>query len=171
MSNSAPLPDPQLPRGTQVLDTVAAQVAAIDTLIALARKTLRVFDTDLSQMGWNAPGRAAALSAFLRSSQDARVQIIVHDTRWLESACPRLLAVYRQWTTSVTIYRTGEAARAVMDPLVIVDDVHFLHRFHRDQPRATLAIDEPTLARPLVRRFEEIWATGESGIGATVLGL
>ena len=51
-----------------------------------------------------------------------------------------------------------------MDPLVIVDGRHFLHRFHVEQPRAALAIEEPQLARPLVKRFEEIWATGEPGL-------
>ena len=171
ISTSAPPPESTPPRGSRLLDSIAAQIEAIDTLVALARRTLRVFDTDLSQMGWNSPARTAALTAFLRRSQDARLQIIVHDTRWLEGEGPRLLAVYRQWSTSVTIYRTGAAARGAMDPLVLADDAHFLHRFHRDQPRATLAIDEPALARPLVRRFDEIWATGEPGVTATVLGL
>ena len=58
-----------------------------------------------------------------------------------------------------------------MDPLVIVDGRHFLHRFHIEQPRAALGIGEPLVARPLVERFEEIWATGEPGVDATVLGL
>ena len=34
-----------------------------------------------------------------------------------------------------------------------------------------LAIDMPAGARPLVTRFEEIWATGEPGLTGTVLGL
>ena len=58
-----------------------------------------------------------------------------------------------------------------MDPLVIADGRHFLHRFHIDQPRASLAIDNSQLAGPLVTRFEEIWATGEPGVAGTVLGL
>ena len=70
-----------------------------------------------------------------------------------------------------TIYRTGPEARSAMDPLLIVDSRHFLHRFHIDQPRAALAIEQPALARPLVMRFEQIWTTGEPGLSATVLGL
>ena len=34
-----------------------------------------------------------------------------------------------------------------------------------------LAVDAPLRARPLVMRFEEIWATGEPGLNASVLGL
>ena len=50
-----------------------------------------------------------------------------------------------------------------MDPLVIVDGRHFLHRFHIDHPRASLVIENPQQAGPLVTRFEEIWATRAPG--------
>jgi hypothetical protein len=54
---------------------------------------------------------------------------------------------------------------------VIVDGQHFLHRYHIQQPRATLSIGMPQAARSLVTRFDEIWATGEPGLTPTVLGL
>jgi hypothetical protein len=71
----------------------------------------------------------------------------------------------------VTIYRTGAEAKNATDPLLIVDDRHYLHRFHYDQPRAVMGIEQPEQTRPLASRFDEIWATGEPGINATVLGL
>jgi hypothetical protein len=77
----------------------------------------------------------------------------------------------RTFSGAITVYRTGAEAKAAMDPLIIVDNRHFLHRFHVEQPRAALAIEEPHLARPLVDRFNEIWATGEPGLSGTVLGL
>jgi len=43
--------------------------------------------------------------------------------------------------------------------------------FHVEGGRAALAFDSPIAARPLVARFEEIWATGEPGLTGTVLGL
>ena len=85
------------------LATITEQTAAIDQLIALAQHHIQVFDQDLSQTGWNGPERIERLAAFLRGIRGRRLDIIVHDTRYLESA--------------------------------------------------------------------EIWATGESGINATVLGL
>jgi len=150
---------------------IAAQIAAIDELIALARQRIRVFDHDLSQTGWNSPGRTARLSAFLRGMRGRSLDVIVHDIHYLESACPRMLNLLRAHSDAMTIYQTGAEAKVATDPLVIVDDRHYLHRFHFEQPRAVIVINQPERARPLAHRFDEIWATGEPGINATVLGL
>ena len=150
---------------------MADQVAAIDTLVALAQTRIRVFDANLSQMGWNAVARTQLLASFLRLSRDARLDIIVHDTRYLEASCPRLTGLLRVASAGMRIHRTGPEARSANDALVIVDDRHFLHRFHVEQPRAALGIDQAALAQPLIKRFEEIWATAEPGLTADVLGL
>ena len=162
-----PLPAPR----TREIASVAEQIAAIDELIGLGRRRIRVFDQDLSQTGWNQSSRAERLAAFLRGERGRRLDIIVHDTHHLESACPRLLSLLRTYSHGVTIYRTGSPAKHATDPLVIVDDRHYLHRFHFDQGRAAMGVNQPDQARPLAIRFEEIWATGEPGVNATVLGL
>ncbi len=111
------------------------------------------------------------LATFLRTNPGARLEIIVHDTAWIERWGARLTNLLKRYSHAFTIYRTGPDAKGAMDPLVIVDGRHFLHRYHVEQPRATLAIDAPHAANPLVKRFEEIWATGEPGVTGTVLGL
>jgi hypothetical protein len=169
MATSTPA-DAPAPREA-ILASLAEQTAAIDEIIGLARLRLMVFDVDLSQCGWQTAARADGLTAFLRRDRQARLAIIVHDTRWLEGSCPRLLSLHKLYAHAITICRTGPEARSAMDPLLIADGRHFLHRFHVDQPRAALGIEQPQLARPLVTRFEEIWATGEPGVSATVLGL
>jgi hypothetical protein len=163
----APAPAPQ----HETLSTLAEQVAAIDRLIGLARQSIKVFDGDLAQMGWNSVARSALLIAFLQRSRHPRLDIIVHDTRWIAASCPRLTALLQHWGHAIAIYRTGFEARAAADPMVIVDARHYLHRFHIDHPRAELGIDAPADARPLANRFDEIWATGEPGVTATTLGL
>lgn len=170
---SSTLPEPAAaptPREVR-LDTVAAQTAAIDELIEMARSKLQVFDIDLSQTGWDQATRAANLAAFLRRAPAARIDIIVHDTRWIQGSCPRLVNLLRRFSHGITVYQTGQEAKVAMDPLLIVDGRHYLHRFHIDQPRASLVIENPQQASPLVTRFEEIWATGEPGMAGTVLGL
>lgn len=153
------------------LDTVAAMVAAQDELIALARRDLKIFDIDLSWGGWQTAARCEALAALLRTHRGFRVSVIVHDPRWLEGHAARFVALLVRYGHVMTLYRSGDAARNAMDPLLIADDTHFLHRQHVDQARATLSIGDAERARPLVQRFAEIWETGEPGLGGSVLGL
>jgi hypothetical protein len=156
---------------SETLLTTAEQSAAIDRLIALAELRIRVFDHDLSQMGWNRDVRMEGLSTFLRGGRGRRVDIIVHDVRYASESCPRLMSLLQRYSHALTIYRTGAEARHASDPLLIIDERHFLHRFHFEQPRAALGLDQPEEARSLINRFDEIWATGEPGINATQLGL
>ncbi len=168
---SEPIPPPPgLPREER-LDTVAALGHAQDEAIALAQRHIKVFDIDLSWGGWNTAARCDALSWCLRRMPGARLDIIVHDTHWIESAGGRLTALLVLHAHAMKIYRTGAAARAAMDPLLIVDDTHFVHRYHVDRTGGTLSIGSPERAKPLIERFDEIWETGEPGVTGTVLGL
>jgi len=170
MASSTSTESPLPPRSVE-LASVAEQSAAIDELIGLAQRRMRVFDQDLSHTGWNLAARTDRLAQFLREARGRRLDVIVHDTHYIESACPRLLGLLRTYSFAVTIYRTGTEARLATDPLIIVDDRHYLHRFHFEQSRAAMGINQPDQTRPLAARFEEIWATGEPGLNATVLGL
>ena len=165
-STSADSPEPRVAE----LATIAEQTAAIDKLIVLARHHIQVFDQDLSQTGWNDAARTERLAAFLREVRGRRLDIIVHDTRYLERACPRLLKLLGAYG-NMAILQTGAEGKVATDPLLIVDGQHYLHRFHFEQPRAALGILQPEQTQPLVARFGEIWATGEPGVTATVLGL
>jgi hypothetical protein len=163
-------PPPGLPREAR-LDSLEALAHAHDDVIALAQCSIKVFDVDLSWGGWNAASRCEALSGYLRRSPGARLDIIVHDTRWIEATAARLAVLLARHAGAMTVYRTGPVARGAMDPFVIVDDLHFVHRPHIDWPRGTLSIGSPERANPLVERFDEIWASGEPGVAGTVLGL
>jgi uncharacterized protein (DUF2384 family) len=172
MAISPPPPDPAAPSAEERrLDTLAAQREAIDTLLGLGTQRILVFDRDLADTGWNSAQRADNIKAFLRRSRHAQLRVIVHDTRFLEQACPRLLALARVYGHAMSVWRTGADARGASDALLIVDERHALHRYHADQPRATLLTWMPQAVRPLVDRFEEIWATGEPAISGTTLGL
>jgi len=175
MDSSSPVvdplpPPPGLPREAR-LDSIAALTQAHDDVIALATRHIKVFDVDLSWGGWNATARCDALAAFLRRSPGTRLDIIVHDTRWIEAMAARLTALLARHAGAMTIYRTGNAARGAMDPLVIVDDLHFVHRAHVEWTRGVLSIGSPERAKPLVERFDEIWETGLPGVTGSVLGL
>ena len=165
--NAPPVPAPRYER----LSSIPEQVAAIDTLIDLAKLSIRVFDIDLSRTGWNNAARTDKLAKFLRGAPGAKIEIILHDTSWIERSCPRLLNLFRFHSHAIAIRKTGEDARAAMDPLIIGDGIHFLHRFNVGQPRGALSIGDPEAAVPLVTRFDAISESAEPGLTASVLGL
>jgi hypothetical protein len=172
VSSSPTTPEPATPPTPrhERLDTIAAQIAALDELVHLALRSIRVFDVDLSDMGWNSIARADALGTFLRRSKHVRLDIVVHDTRYLEGQCARLQLLHHRYGHAITFSKTGPEAKAARDPLTIVDSRHYLHRFDIEQPRAALGIEQPHAVIPLLNRFDEIWATRESTLPGTLLG-
>src|SRR5215217_3828554 len=115
MDSSPPTPPPDsLPTQAsrrERRDTIAGQVAALDELVGLARRSIRVFDIDLSEMGWNSVARADALAAFLRRLPPGGLEVIVHDTRYLEGQCARLRLLQQRYGHSISFCRTGPEAK------------------------------------------------------------
>ena len=163
-------PPPGLPREAR-LESLEDLIRAHDDVIALAQRHIKVFDIDLSWGGWNALPRCDALSSYLRRAPGGRFDIIVHDTRWIEASGARVMVLLGRYGHAMKIYRTSAAARGAMDPLLIVDDLHFVHRFHVDRLAGKLSIGSPERAKALVERFDEIWETGEPGVTGSLLGL
>jgi hypothetical protein len=146
-------------------------LAAIDEVIGAAQRTLRVFDTTLSNRGFNSPARAAQLREFLVRGRAHRLLIALHETELLERECPRLLVLLRQFPMSIEIHRTIGQAREATDPCVIADDHSVWHQLHFAQPRAIVALHSPADALPISQRFDEIWDLSEPAVSATTLGL
>lgn len=143
----------------------------LDRLLGLAASEVLVFDRDLKDGGWDARGRIAVLRGFLLGRHLSRMQIIVHDTIYIERYLPRLLFLLHDFSHKFSILRTVEDARNAWDAFVIVDGRHIAHRFHLDSPRGELALNAPLKARELRDRYDDILAFTEPGVNATQLGL
>jgi hypothetical protein len=143
---------------------------ALDEVLTYARHQVRVFDYDLHEGGWNSPARFERLSQFLLG-RECKLHVVLHSTDFVARYCPRLLALLRQYTDKVAIHQTTTEARGASDPLLIVDDAFYVHRFHYEQPRAELALHAVAHAGVLIRRFDEIWQASMPAVTATVLGL
>jgi hypothetical protein len=150
---------------------IADSLEAIDEVIAVAEKTIRIFDISLSNRGFNSPARAAALRQFLVSGRTHRILIALHETDLLERENPRLLTLLRQFPMSIEIHRTLAQARNANDPFVLGDDHSVWHQLHHEQPRAVVALHSPADALPIAQRFDEIWELSEPAVSATTLGL
>ena len=149
----------------------AESLAAIEEVIANAKRTLRVFDASLSNRGFNSVAICDRLREFFVAGRAHRLYIALHETALLERECPRLLALLRQFPMSMEIHRTLAQARNANDPFVVADDHSVWHQLHYEQPRAIVALNSPQDAIPIAQRFDEIWELSEPAVSATTLGL
>ena len=150
---------------------IAESLEAMDEVISVAERTIRIFDISLSNRGFNSPARAAALREFLVRGRSHRILIALHETELLERENPRLLTLLRQFPMSIEIHRTLAQARSATDPCVIADDHSVWHQLHYEQPRAIVALHSPADTLPIAQRFDEIWDLSEPAVSATTLGL
>jgi hypothetical protein len=144
---------------------------AIDAVIDVAQRTLRIFDFTLAHRGFNSRARFDRLWKFLVAGRAHRLLIALHEPEHLARDCPRLLMLLRQFPMSIEIHRTLAQARNAADPFVVADDHSVWHQAHFEQPRAIVALHSPADATPILQRFDEIWALSEPAVSATTLGL
>ncbi len=144
---------------------------ALDRLCQLAQSELYLFEKNFDGLGFNAESRYETLKQFLLASPTHRLYVLTHDARYLSTQCPRMMMLLRQFGVSMSINVTPKHMQNVTDPFSIADSVHFVRRFHFDDPRGILGVNDPETARALKSRFMDMWTSSQPGIAATTLGL
>jgi hypothetical protein len=143
----------------------------VSRLLALARRELRIFDPDLSDLGMNLPQRVAALARLLRENRAHCIYIAIHHTEHLTTRCPRLMTLLGSYSAGMYIRETrGDAAKA-QDCFVLVDNDHLVRRPVATQPRGVLVLNDAKECQPIHDRFVEIWEASVAGVSANTTGL
>ena len=144
---------------------------AIDTLLPLLGRELRIFDPDLADLGLDAPDKVELLKNFLRRAPHNRIYIALHSTEYITRQAPRLMGLLATFAGNMLVHKTeGDAAR-VQDCFVLCDDLHFVRRAVSAQPRGALYLYDAKEARGMRDRFDEIWASSFPAVSATQTGL
>lgn len=154
-----------------LLDGEREYEAAIDRVIQLAQGTLHIFDIDFTRGGYGSAQRYELLQDFLRRRSGNTLTVVLHDVSHFTSHCPRLMSLLRLYSHAMTVYEATDRARVANDPFIIADELHYVHRLHRDHPRSVLALDDPNGARGIKGRFQEILEASYPAVFATTLGL
>lgn len=144
---------------------------ALDQLIGLATRTLRIFDHNLEGAGYEGLPRAEALKAFLAANPANRIYLVAHDLSHLTRNCPRLLNLLKYQDHAITIRETMDEAKGIYDPFAIADDIHYVHRFHHQHNRAEMVREDPVGAHELIKRFEDIWQASTPALSITTVGI
>lgn len=153
------------------LNGVDDYIAALDSVCALATRTLCIFEQDFDGLGFNSESRYDTLRRFLLANPYNRLYLLAHDTRYLSRDCPRMSMLLRQFSHSMQIFRTPPHMMNVTEPFAVADEMHYVRRFHFDDTRGVLAQNDPQGARVLHSRFTEMWAASRPGVSANTTGL
>jgi hypothetical protein len=142
-----------------------------ERLLGLARRELRIFDPDLSELDMNSTARIETLTRFLRESRTHCIYIALHDVEHVAKRCPRLITLLGSFPTGIFILQTQGEASKVQDCFALADGDHLVRRPVTTQPRGVLVINDPKECQPMRERFDEIWESSVPAVSANTTGL
>ncbi len=152
------------------LETLSEYAAATEEIIRLARRHLMLFDYDLENLGFNSLSRYDLFRDFLLQNRENRISIVLKSVDYLEGYCPRMIMLARRFSHNMAIHLALPEV-GVSDPFCLADGMHYARRFHFEDPRGMLGLEDPHEGRALLQRFEEIWKASVSAVSANITGL
>jgi hypothetical protein len=157
--------------GSAPFDSEAGYRAAIARTLAGARRELRVFERDLSHMGFEERAQTDLLNGFLAAGRDRRLHLVVHDLAPLQARMPRLLALLRDYASQVEVRVTPEHLRHLAESWVLADQESGTVRFHADHARGKCVVGLPAEIKPWWQRADDLQAESEACLPWAVAGL
>lgn len=150
------------------LDGIADYTSALDTLCKLASHDLYLFERDYEGLSFNAESRYETLRHFLLANPANHLYVLAQDKHYLATRCPRMMLLLRQFDNRMFIHQTASQISA---PFCVADNAHYVRRFHFDDPRGIMALNDPKNARALASHYMELWADSRPAISTTKLWL
>jgi len=154
-----------------LLNSEAEYRQACDTVLGRAQRELLIFDRDLAAMQLDTKARLDLLTGFLQDDALRRVRIVLHDPGPLERNSPRLLQLVARFSHLIEARQTPDNLRHLADTHLLADGCQGVRRFHVDQPRCALIIDDRTYIHPWQQRFEELWHLSHPCLTLNTTGL
>ena len=154
-----------------LLTSEADYRAACDTILGLAEHQILIFDRDLVRLRLGERTRLEALAGFLGADSLRRIRVVLHDPGPLEHDMPRLMQLLARFSHSVDVRQSPDDMRHLADTHVLADEKHGVRRFHADQPRSALIVDDPAYIQPWQQRFDELWELSQPCLRFNTTGL
>lgn len=139
------------------LASEAAYRQAFDTILGLAKHEVLIFDRDLRALRLEDKARLDVLIGFLQTKGSGTIRLVLHEPGHLERHAPLLTQLFARCSPRVALRQCPENLRHLADTHVLVDRRHGVRRFHADQPRGALILDDEDYIDPWWQRFEELW--------------
>jgi len=154
-----------------LLTSEAAYREACDTVLTLAERQILIFDRDLAKLRLDQKNCVDVLAGFLGADSLRRIRMVLHDPGPLERNMPRLMQLFARFSHSVEVRQSPDDMRHLADTHLLADEKHGVRRFHVDQPRSALIVDDPAYIQPWQQRFEELWELSQPCLRFNTTGL
>lgn len=155
----------------QTINSNIEYITALDKICGLAKYSLVIFENDFDNLGFNSITRYDILHHFLLSNPQARLQLLAHNTQSISRYCPRLMMLLRQFGHKVSIYQTPTSLRHLSEPFAVADELSLLRRFHFNDSRGILVVNDSANASLLKSRFQNMWLASKTSIHSDTTGL
>jgi hypothetical protein len=155
----------------QAINGNGEYVAALDQVCAAAQRSLVIFENDFDNLGFNSVVRYDILHHFLLANPQAQLRLLAHSTDYLSRYCPRLQMLLRQFGTRMSIYQTPRSLSHLSEPFAVADELACVRRFHFNDGRGILALNDSSNARLLKSRFEEMWNMSKPSVSTDTFGI
>ena len=154
-----------------LLTTEAGYRQGYDTILGRAQHHILIFDRDLAALRLDEKARLEALVNFLQTDPVRRIRVVLHDPGPLERDAPRLLQLIFRFSHLIDVRQSPDNLRHLADTHVLADERHGLRRFHVEQPRSALILDDRAYIHPWRQRFEELWELSHPCLRINTTGL
>jgi len=144
---------------------------AINEVISRAQHEILIFGNQLSKGGYASITRHEILREFLSRGSPVSLQIILHEIDDFSQQYPRLFSLLQDYTHLMTVYQTNDQAKVAKDAFIIVDQSHYVRRFHMEQARFRYAFNDLETVAMLKMRFDELLESTSHKLSSSSLGL
>jgi hypothetical protein len=154
-----------------LLTSEAEYRQACDTVLGRAEHEILIFDHDLRSLQLDHKPRLESLVTFLTTDRLRRIRVVLHDPEPLHRATPRLMQLIARFSHLIEVRQSPDNLRHLADAHLLADDAQGVRRFHVDQPRSALILDDPAYIHPWRQRFEELWGLSHPCLQINTTGL
>jgi hypothetical protein len=154
-----------------LLTSEAEYRQACDTILGRAESEILIFDRDLAALRLEEKARLEALANFIQMDGLRRIRVVLHDPDPVARNLPRLMQFIARFSHAVEVRQSPDNLRHLADTHVLADEGHGVRRFHVDQPRSALILDDPAYINPWRQRFEELWELSQPCLQLSTTGL
>lgn len=144
---------------------------ACDAVLGRTEHELLIFDRDLRRLQLEHKTRLELLTEFLVADPLRRIRVVLHDPGPLHREAPRLMQLIDRFAHLIEVKQSPDNLHHLADTHLLGDNAHGVRRFHVDQPRSALILDDPSYIHPWRQRFEELWELSNPCLQINTTGL